>query len=303
MSTTDDLSAPPRWRILLLGATGLLGRAVAAALQDGFEVMMPPRAQLDLLRAQEVAAFLRQHRPAVVINCAGWSDVDGAQDHPEAAGALNHGAVAALVQACDAAAASLIHFSTDFVFDGRKTAAYTEADLPAPLSVYGQSKLAGEQAVLASAGAHLVLRVSWLYGPGGRNFFSQVRGWLQQDRELRVVADQVSVPNHVQPLAAALREVLARAASERGDFLGRHRGLYHLSASGQASRYEFAREAARALGDRAVARLLPVAAASFPMKAERPAFSALSSRRFERAFGIALADWREAVRAAAPAGA
>jgi dTDP-4-dehydrorhamnose reductase len=288
------------FRVLIVGAGGLLGAALQAALAADFDVTALTRAQLDLLDPMAVALTLERLRPTVVVNASAWSDVDAAEDHAAAADAINHLAVAALVSACARAACSLVHFSSDFVFDGRKRSPYVEEDAAQPLGVYGLSKLAGEQAVLASGGPHLVLRLSWLYGAGGRNFFSSVREWLQQDRELRVVADQVSVPNPVQLVAAALRHVLTQARAQGPHYLAERRGLYHLSASGQASRYEFAQAVQAALGGLAKARLLPAKAADFGLKAQRPAYSALGSARFESRFGIVLPSWLAALHGALP---
>lgn len=155
-------------KAVLLGSNGLLGGAVAA--QGAHEFIAPRHAELDLLDFQAVQSFLQQHRPDVVINCTAYSQVDTAEDEPDKAYALNHVAVQNLVDACDAVQTSLVHFSTDFVFDGLKGSAYTEGDATNALSVYGMSKLAGEQAVLDSSGAHFALRVSWLYGAAGKTF-------------------------------------------------------------------------------------------------------------------------------------
>jgi len=271
-------------------------------------------AQLDVCDHAAVRQYLVQQRPQLVINCTAYSAVDAAEDAPEQAMALNHHAVDNLVQACDAVGASLVHFSTDFVFDGwadsrhggamagavdelahtrqatvhasPRSTPYTEADTPRPLNVYGASKLAGEQAVLASVGAHYVFRVSWLYGATGSNFFSQVRDWLQQDRVLRIVADQVSVPNDVARLARAMGQWCQLAAVQPAQFLPQHRGLYHLTAAQAMSRYAFAQQVAAQLGSQAIARLEPVPASAFPARAARPLYSAMSAQRFTRQFGI-----------------
>ena len=301
MNTTDavfptpDATPPPR--LLIVGSGGLLGSALCRAFAGRVAFMALPRSDLDLLDATAVRACMLRLRPAIVINTSAWSDVDGAEDHADAALAINAQAVADLSGACDAAGASLIHFSTDFVFDGRKREPYVESDLPAPLGAYGRSKLAGEQAVLASAGAHLVLRVCWLYGPGGRNFFSQVGQWLQQDRELKVVSDQVSVPNNVDVLATAVREIVEMALAQDAAWLQARRGLYHLSAAGRASRYDYALAVQAKMGAAAKARLVPVPASEFVMKAQRPQASVLDASRLQAAFGIRLPAWQDCIGA------
>jgi dTDP-4-dehydrorhamnose reductase len=235
---------------------------------------------------------MQQHRPDVLINCTAYSQVDTAEDEPDRAYALNHLAVQNLVAACDAQQASLVHFSTDFVFDGNKGAAYLETDAPNPLGVYGASKLAGEKTVLASPGAHFAFRVSWLYGEKGKNFFSGVRNWLQEERHLPIVSDQTSTPNDVVNLAKVFNTWLTLATAHPAGcqaFFEQHKGLYHFSAPDVMSRYEFAQRVAEELTSKGIAvkaTMEPVPASRFPMKAKRPAHSALNSEKFYREFGI-----------------
>lgn len=277
-------------KAVLLGVNGLLGGAIAA--HGAHEFIAPRHAELDLLDAAAVQNFMQQHRPDVVINCTAYSQVDTAEDEPEKAYALNHLAVKNLVETCDAIKCSLVHFSTDFVFDGLKGSAYTEADATNALSVYGISKLAGEQAVLASPGAHFAFRVSWLYGEKGKNFFSGVRNWLQEERHLPIVSDQTSTPNDVRILARALNEWLSLAKTHQQAckaFFQQHRGLYHFSAPQVMSRYEFAQLVAADLKSQGIsvkATMEPVPASRFPMKAKRPAHSGLNSEKFTQTFGL-----------------
>jgi dTDP-4-dehydrorhamnose reductase len=277
-------------KAVLLGSNGLLGGAVSA--QGAHEFVALPHAELDLLDFAAVHAFMQQHRPDVVINCTAYSQVDLAEDESDQAYALNHHAVQNLVAACDAVKSSLVHFSTDFVFDGTKGSAYAESDAPNALSVYGASKLAGELAVLASTGAHFAFRVSWLYGEKGKNFFSGVRNWLQEERHLPIVSDQTSTPNDVRNLARVLNAWLSLAKDHPTGckaFFQQHKGLYHFSAPDVMSRYEFAQQVAEDLktqGIQVKATMEPVPASRFPMKAKRPAHSGLSSAKFQEAFGI-----------------
>ena len=279
-------------KIVLLGSNGLLGGAVSA--QGAHEFIAPRHAELDLLDHTALRRWLAATQPDVVINCTAYSQVDTAEDEPTAAYALNHHAVKNLVDACDAVQSSLVHFSTDFVFDGTKGAAYLETDAPNPLGVYGASKLAGEQVVLSGLGAHFAFRVSWLYGTAGKNFFSGVRNWLQEDRHLPIVSDQTSTPNDVMNLARALNEWLSLAKNHATGckaFFGLHRGLYHFSSSQTMSRYEFAQQVANDLKSKGVqvkATMEPVPASRFPMKAKRPAHSGLNSAKFQKQFGIKL---------------
>jgi dTDP-4-dehydrorhamnose reductase len=277
-------------KAVLLGSNGLLGGAIAA--QGAHQFIAPRHAELDLLDHQAVQRFLVQERPDVVINCTAYSQVDQAEDEPTVADALNHLAVKNLGQACDAVQASLVHFSTDFVFDGTKGSAYVETDTPNPLGVYGASKLAGEQAVWASPGAHFAFRVSWLYGAAGKNFFSGVRNWLQEERHLPIVSDQTSTPNDVRNLARVLNAWLSLAKDHPAGckaFFQQHKGLYHFSAPDVMSRYEFAQRVAEDLKRQGIAvkaTMEPVPASRFPMKAKRPAHSGLNSAKFQAAFGL-----------------
>lgn len=279
-------------KTVLLGSNGLLGGAVSA--QGAHEFIAPRHAELDLLDHAAVRAWITSQKPDVVINCTAYSQVDTAEDEPEKADALNHLAVKNLVDACDSFQTSFVHFSTDFVFDGNKGSAYVETDAPNALGVYGASKLAGEQAVLASAGAHFVFRVSWLYGAAGKNFFSGVRNWLQEERHLPIVSDQTSTPNDVTNLARALNEWLSLAKNHSAGgqvFFQQHKGLYHFSASQVMSRYEFAQQVAEDLklkGMQVKATMEAVPASRFPMKAKRPAHSGLNSQKFQKTFGIRL---------------
>jgi dTDP-4-dehydrorhamnose reductase len=286
-------------KTIILGASGLLGRHIAAqwAQIEGMQCLTPSHAELDLCDHAAVVAYIAQHPSALVINCTAYSAVDAAENEPNLAAALNHHAVASLVRACDAASASLVHFSTDFVFDGLQngtnaTRPYTEDDAPHPLGIYGATKLAGERAVLASSGAHYVFRVSWLYGLGGQNFFSQVADWLQQDRHLRIVSDQVSVPNDAARLAQALVQWQALWAglggADRAQFLQQHRGLYHVVGGAAMSRLDYAQQVAKALGSKAIARIEGVPASTFAAVAQRPGYSAMSADKFARVFGIVI---------------
>ena len=276
----------------LLGSNGLLGGAVAA--QGAHEFIAPRHSELDLLDHAAVRTWIAAQKPDVVINCTAYSQVDTAEDEPEKAYVLNHLAVKNLAEACDAVQASLVHFSTDFVFDGEKGSAYVESDATNALGVYGASKLAGEQAVLASPSAHFAFRVSWLYGPTGKNFFSGVRNWLQEERHLPIVSDQTSTPNDVTNLARVLNAWLSLAKAHPAGckaFFQQHRGLYHFSAPQVMSRYEFAQRVADDLKSKGIqvkATMEPVPASRFPMKAKRPAHSGLSSEKFGRVFGITI---------------
>ena len=279
-------------KILILGGNGLLATAIRTCIATEYVVSSLSHTDCDVTDAAAVALQIQLFKPDIAINGAAYNDVDGAEHAAHAAHALNTLAPGVLARACEASGALLVHFSTDFVFNGQKSTPYTEDDAPQPLSVYGQTKWAGEQAVLSGGGKHLVLRVSWLYGASGRNFFSQVALWLLQDRDLRVVDDQISVPNRVEDLAQTLSQLLALAQQNGMDWLKARAGLYHFVAHAEQhamSRYTYALNTAQSLGVQCKARLHPVPSSAFLAPATRPAYSAMASGRFEAVFGLKVA--------------
>lgn len=236
-------------------------------------------AGLDLVRAAILEA-----KSQLVINCAGYTDVDGAQAHPEAAMAVNAAGVEAVAQACAAAGKHLLHVSTDYVFDGAKGAPYREDDPPAPLSVYGRSKLEGEIRARKALPGVLIVRSAWLFGSGRPSFVDKVIGRVRSGKEARVVTDQVGSPTYAADLAEALIWLSRRRVG----------GLLHVVNSGRASRYELARQAVRLAGlDQDMVK--PVASAEYKRPAPRPANSVLETRRFARLHGGALPPWLDAL--------
>lgn len=282
-------------KILLLGAHGQLGRSLAPLLASFGELQALTRAELDLHDLPALRQCLRRERPQLVVNAAAWTAVEQAEGEPQAAFALNAAAPAALAEEAAALGAWLLHYSTDYVFDGRLGRPYRETDACAPLNVYGQSKRAGEQAVAAVGGRHLILRTSWLYSRHGRNFLLTMQRLLRERAEVRVVADQFGNPTSCAALAAASLALVARiAAGNPGPG-----GLYHASCAGGASWYELAEAIAADLRARGepCARLLPIAAADYPSAVARPADSRLDCSALQRDWGVALPDWRTALAA------
>ena len=259
----------------------MLGCDVAAAAQAaGHEPVSLPRAALDITDADGVQAALADARPDVVVNCAAWTDVDGAELEEEAATAINGAGAGHIARAAQALGAWTIHISSDYVFDGTGTEAYVESDRTAPKSAYGRSKLAGELAVAAAAPqAHTIVRSSWLFGAAGPCFPATIMRLAAERDELKVVADQVGCPTYTGHLARALIELAAV----------RPLGLAHVAGSGRCSWFEFAREIVAASG--AAARVVPCTTAEFPRPAPRPAFSVLGTERAGEVPG--LPDWRE----------
>lgn len=282
-------------KILLLGAHGQLGRSLAPLLGAYGELLTPERASLDLHDLAGLRRQLQRERPQLVVNAAAWTAVEQAEHEPQAAFALNAAAPAALAEEAAALGAWLLHYSTDYVFDGRLGRPYRETDACTPLNVYGQSKRAGEQAIAAAGGPHLILRSSWLYSRHGRNFLLTMQRLLRERAEVRVVADQFGNPTSCAALAEATAALLARViAGQPGPS-----GLYHASCSGAASWYALAGAIAAELRARGepCARLLPIASADYPSAVARPADSRLDCSALARDWGVALPDWRSALAA------
>jgi dTDP-4-dehydrorhamnose reductase len=284
-------------RVLLTGAAGQLGRALAAAAPAGLVLKACTHAELDIAEEAAVRAVFADFPPELVLNAAAFTRVDDAEREPDATARANARGPAVLAAACRAAGAWLTHVSTDFVFDGRQSHPYDTAASPAPLSVYGRTKLAGETAVRGELGERsTVVRASWLYSAAG-GFAARMLTLMRSRPELRVVSDQVGAPTHAAGLAGAIWALSTRRAA----------GLWHWCDSGVASWYDFA----VAIGEEAVRlKLLPAAppvtpigTADYPTAAARPAYSVLDKRATEQLLGVCAPHWRVALRATLAAGA
>ena len=286
----------PRPTILVTGARGQIGFELAQLLAPLGNVVAADRAMLDLSDPDAIVAVVRREKPALIVNAGAYTAVDRAESEPGLARAINARAPGILAEEAKRAAAVLVHFSTDYVFDGTRATPYPEDAPTAPLNVYGRSKLEGERAIADAGARAIVLRTSWVYGLRGRNFLLTIRRLAAERDELTVVADQIGVPNWSHTLASATVRIVAAglpAMAERS-------GLYHLSSSGEASWYDFARAI---LGDTSEARLVPIATADYPTPARRPAYGVLATSRFESTFGFALPSWREALADCVASGA
>lgn len=276
--------------ILLIGSAGQLGFELARALPACGEVVALDRAALDLADADAVVAAVRDARPGLIVNAAAYTAVDRAESEAGQADAINARAPGILAEEAKRAGALFIHYSTDYVFDGEATAPYDEQAVPHPINTYGRSKLGGERAIAAVGGPSLVLRTSWVYGLRGQNFLTTMRRLAAEREELRVVADQTGTPNWTRSLADATALIVGRGSAE----LAERAGLYHLSASGSTSWFEFAR-AIFAGADRP--RVVPITSAEYPTAARRPRHSVLASGKFTDTFGFALPPWEEMLHA------
>ena len=264
-------------RILVTGAAGQLGwelaRQLPLALPDA-QVVAYDRTQLDLADVAAIARVMREVSPEVVVNAAAYTAVDRAESEPDLAFAINAQAPGVFATEAKRSGALLIHYSTDYVFDGTATTPYEESASVNPLSVYGRSKLEGEQAVAASGCPYLILRTSWVYGLRGKNFLLTIQRLARERDELRVVNDQYGTPNWCGALAQGTVDLLRLGPME----LARHAGLYHFSCRGSTTWYEFARQI---LGHPTKPRMIPITTPEYPLPAHRPAYAVMSTRKVE----------------------
>lgn len=279
-----------RLKILLVGSAGQLGFELARTLAAHNELIALDHAALDLADADAIVDAVRGVSPQLIVNAAAYTAVDRAESEPGVAEAINSRAPGILAEEARRSGALLIHYSTDYVFDGESELPYDEGSPPNPINVYGRSKLDGERAIAAAGGASLVLRTSWVYGLRGQNFLTTMRRLAAEREELRVVADQFGTPNWTRALASATASLIERGVSD----LAERSGLYHLSGGGGTSWFEFARAI---LAGETRPRVVPISTAEYPTAARRPRRSVLASAKFARTFGFALPPWEEMLRA------
>ena len=275
--------------ILVTGANGQLGsemQRLGAVSPNNY--IFTDAAELDVTDAGAVRRAAEQTRAEAIVNCAAYTDVERAEENEAAADLLNRLAPANLAAAAAATGATLIHISTDYVFDGRAHTPYTEQAPTTPLSVYGRTKLAGEQAVEASGCSYLILRTAWLYSAFGNNFLKTMLRLTAERESLKVVFDQIGTPTYAGDLALGIFSVI-----EGGQLRG-HEGLYHFSDEDVCSWYDFAVEIAAAAGHDKC-RIEPCLTAEYPTMAPRPGYSVLDKGKFKTTFGIEIPHWRESL--------
>jgi len=270
-------------KILLTGRNGQVGWELERALAAAGEVIALDRAQLDLSDEAAIRRAMRAGAPQVIVNAAAYTAVDRAESEPAAAHAVNGIAPGILAEEARRAGALLVHYSTDYVFDGEKGTPYREDDATNPTSAYGRSKLQGEEAIRASGCRHVILRTSWVYAARGNNFLRTMLRLARERRELRVVGDQRGSPTAAHELAAATTTLVRQGAPADG--------IYHLTAAGETSWYEFARAILSLTGHGEIT-VQRITTAEYPTPARRPRYSVLSSQKIRAAAGIALPDWR-----------
>jgi len=286
-------------RILLTGTSGQVGAALLPLLDRQGSVLAPKRDTLDLSRPETLARALDAARPELIVNPAAYTAVDRAEDERELAFRVNAEAPAVMAGWAAQHGVPMVHFSTDYVFDGSGTAPWREDSEPNPLSVYGASKLAGDRAIIAAAPVHLIVRTSWVYAARGINFLNTIIRLAKEREELRVVADQIGAPTSARVIAEAVAELVRTAGPDLGWGLRQRGNILNVACSDETSWHGFATaivEGARARGMALKCeRILPIRTKEFPTRAKRPANSRLSTRRIVETFGIAPLPWRDAL--------
>ena len=282
-------------KILVTGRNGQVGWELQRTLACLGDVVALDRTQINLADVDSIRQAVRHIGPDLIVNAGAYTAVDRAEEDRDAAMAVNGIAPGVLAEEARLLGAALIHFSTDYVFDGAKGAPYEEIDAPNPQSVYGVTKLAGEKAVAAVGAPHLTLRTSWVYGTRGRNFLLTMLRLSGERDELRVVDDQIGAPTWSRMIAEATAAIVAQGQAHGGiaRMLAERGGLYHLTAAGQTSWFGFASAIVSNLSQ--APRMTPITTAEYPLPAQRPAYSIMSSARLARTFGIELPDWRAAL--------
>lgn len=291
--------------ILVTGATGQVGSELLRTLAPLGRVIAPARSEMDLSRIESVRHTIETARPRWIVNPAAYTAVDKAESEPDLAYAVNAEAVRAIGEEARKLGAGVIHFSTDYVFDGCAAAPYRETDKTNPANVYGASKLAGERALAESGAAHLIFRTSWVYGATGKNFLLTILKLARERDRLRIVADQHGAPTWSRDLAKMVAHVIARceaAADGRSlaEALADFSGVYHVAGAGETTWYGFASEAVRRLQasepGRKFAEIEPIPSTEHPTPAKRPANSRLNCERLGQRLGWHMMDWRESLK-------
>ncbi len=287
-------------RILVTGVTGQVGAALRRTLEGRGELIAADRNMLDLAKPDLLMARLDALAPDLIVNPAAYTAVDRAETDAALASTVNATSPGIIARWAGAADVPLIHFSTDYVFDGTGTRAWREDDATGPLSVYGQSKLAGERAIQASGGPHLIIRTSWVYAASGRNFLTTMARLARERAELRVVADQIGAPTSAALIASVVTQVLdGRNVRELSQLFSTAGGLVHVCAAGETSWHGFACEIVAGLRHRrvqlAVERITAIPTAAYPTPAARPANSRLDCGRLGKVFGFIPPHWRPAL--------
>ncbi|MBI5237575.1 MAG: dTDP-4-dehydrorhamnose reductase [Deltaproteobacteria bacterium] len=283
-------------KILLTGSAGQLGTDLLRLLKnEGMGVAPFTLRTLDITDKEKVSEAVRNERPSIIINCAAYTHVDKAEIEKDSAFAVNRDGAAHLAEAASMMDAPIIHISTDYVFDGMKSTPYIESDRTNPLGVYGESKFAGEEAVLRLNKRHIIIRSSWLYGAGGHNFVKTILKQAKERESLRVVYDQTGTPTWTEDLARAIIAAVRAAAKGNAPY-----GIYHYADEGVASWYDFALsivEEARGMGEELCCKTIaPILTSEYPTPAKRPPYSVFDKGKIKKTFNMTIPHWKASLR-------
>jgi dTDP-4-dehydrorhamnose reductase len=288
-------------RILLLGNTGQLGWELERCLAPLGDLTAIDYPEIDLVDFDATRKIVRAAKPDLIVNATAYTAVDKAESERDFAMAVNATAPGILAEEATNLRAALVHYSTDYVFDGKKDEPYLESDEPHPLGTYGYSKWVGEQAVQQANDAHLVFRTAWVYSLRRESFVTKVLAWSRKQTSLKLVTDQISNPTCARMLAEITTLVLSQAVRDPVHWIKERKGIYHLAGDGYASRLEFGKWVLALDPQRheqTVQELIPALTSEFPAPAERPLFSALNCAKFANTFGFSLPSWQSALRMA-----
>lgn len=272
-------------KILILGAKGMLGSDIVKILSDDYDVTPMDIAEVDITKKDTVEEAINRVKPDIVINCSAYTDVDGCESHTEEAFLVNAEGVKNIAECCRSINAKLIHYSTDYIFDGEKPLPYTENDLPNPLNIYGESKLQGEKYVQEIMEDWLIIRSSWLFGKNGKNFVTAILKLTEEKEELKIVNDQVGSPTHTVDLAQATGELVSRDI----------RGVFNITNSNYCSWYEFAKTILNFLNINHV-KIIPISSEELSRPAKRPKNSILDCNKFHRLAEFEMPHWEVALK-------
>ncbi|MFA6142151.1 MAG: dTDP-4-dehydrorhamnose reductase [Candidatus Omnitrophota bacterium] len=295
---------PKRYKVLVTGSNGMLGVDLCAELDKAFDVYgadivrgdgVRHFSQCDITDKKSVTVVIEKIKPDIVVHTAAMTDVDGCERDKDKAYNVNTAGAENVAKACAAAGATMIHISTDFVFDGtKKSGPYREDDEALPLSIYGDSKFKGEEAVIEGVKNYFILRTSWLYGKHGKNFVETIITKASGEDVLQVVNDQVGSPTYTKDLAGAIRVVIDKISSQLTAHSSQGCGIYHVSNSGSVSWYEYAKEVLKLTGSET--EVVPISSEKLNRPAKRPAMSVLDNSKFTRFTGHKMRNWKDALK-------
>ncbi|WP_225721235.1 dTDP-4-dehydrorhamnose reductase [Candidatus Vallotiella sp. (ex Adelges kitamiensis)] len=287
-----------RSAILVTGAMGQIGFELVRTMQNIGKVIALDRAAFDLCQPDQICAVIRTIKPVIIINAAAYTDVNAAENNPDLAMQINAQALSVLVDEAKRVRASIIHYSTDYVFNGKKDLPYTEEDKADPINFYGVSKLAGEQVISSAGGHHIILRTSWVYGMRGKNFLLKILRLGKEQDTIKVVSDQIGSPTWSNTVATMTTHIVVQALHARDirQWWQENSGIYHLTAAGSTSWYGFAKAIFDMIAIGSVPTIIPTLTSEFPAQVERPTNSCLSNDKLERVFCLRPPRWDQALK-------